>query len=126
MWIKIFLKGYGMVVINDALVYSRVHEKQLTQTGINIFHSDCSLMDNEIFDDLTEKSEKSNDFLFYYARYNAKYNNPEIALKCIKRAKEKKLFSVFNLLSIIFLILYGRIRPFLRKIYYKIFKKVKT
>lgn len=124
MWSKIFLAGYGIVFSNKKVVYSRVHDGQLTQRGIDIYHRDCESMSEYLIPILVEKTDKNNRFLYEYALNNAKYNTPKVWKKCLKVGKGKIRFG--ERISIRFMGLYGKIRPFIRKVYYKLVKKVKT
>lgn len=126
MWIKLFINKYELICSTDCDVLSRVHDKQLTQTGKSVFHKDCEYMGNLLIDDLAESSTKRYDFLYYFAVFNAKYNNPQVVKKYIKKGKQEKLFGLNKVLKLKLMCFYGKIRPSIRRIYYKIFKKVKT
>ena len=126
MWIKIFLNKYELVRSTDCDILSRVHDKQLTQTGKSVFHKDCQYMGDVLINDLAESSTKEYNFLYYYAKFNAKYNNPQVVKSYIKRGKQEKLFGLGKVLKLRIMTIYGKIRPLIRRIYYKIFKKVKT
>lgn len=124
MWSKIFLAGYGLVYSMEKVVYSRVHDGQLTQRGIDIYHRDCESMSEYLIPRLLEKTDGKNRFIYEYAKNNAKYNTPSVWKKCLKVSKKK--MSLGERISIRFTGLYGKIRPFIRKVYYKLVKKVKT
>lgn len=126
MWIKLFLNRYELVCSTGCDVLSRVHDKQLTQTGRSVFHKDCQYMGDVLISDLAESSTKEYNFLYYYAKFNAKYNNPQVVKQYITKGKEKKLIGLRKVLKFKLIMAYGRIRPLIRRIYYKIFKKVKT
>lgn len=126
MWIKIFLNEYDLIYVFEKGVMMRIHDKQLTQTGKEVFHKDCVYMGDMLLPLLLEKSTKEYNFLYYYTLYNAKYNNPKVVKVYIKVGKEKKLFGCKELLKLKAVGAYGKIRPLIRKIYYKLFKKVKT
>ena len=124
MWAKIFLAEYGIVYSTEKVVYSRVHDGQLTQRGIEIYHRDCEKMSEYLIPILGEKTDKHNRFLYEYAKNNAKYNTPKVWKKCLKVGKGK--ISLGERISVRVTGLYGKIRPFIRKVYYKLVKKVKT
>ena len=73
---------------------------------------------------LKEKTSSKCRFLYEYAKYNAKYNTPNVWKKCLKEGKTK--ISVFEKQSVRFVGFYGKIRPLIRRCYYKLVKRVKT
>ena len=125
MWAKIFLKGYSLIAVDQALVLSRIHEGQLTQTGRDLFYKECIDMGNIIIPEILS-SEKAPRLLAAFAKYNAKYNNFQVTKRCLKEGADKKILSCFEKIKIRCLTAYGKIRPLIRKIYYKLLLKVKT
>ena len=126
MWLRICFTGYSWVYSNEVGVLSRVHAQQVTQTRRDLFYTDYFKLGQRLIPELAEKSQKDNNFLFLYAKRCAKYNLSKNVKACVDLAKSKKLFSVGQRIQITFTALYGKIRPIIRKIYYKLFKKVKT
>ena len=57
------------------------------------------------------------------ASYHA---NVQIPIFLARAAKQKKLFTVGQKLQLRALLIYGGVRPLIRKVYYRIFKRVKT
>lgn len=126
MWMKIFLAGYSLVKTPGVHVCNRVHEGQLTQTGKALFHSDCEKMGQQIIPLLAQRASREHNFLMSYARYNAKYNNPSVVESILQSGKEKKLFTPKDVASIRALLTYGKVRPLIRKLYYRIIRNMKT
>lgn len=126
MWYQIFLKGYSLYRIDDVGVKSRVHDKQLTQTGRSIFKKDSLSICNMLIDDIVQKSDKEHNLIFYYLMNNAKYGNKEVVKIGIKKAKPLKKLSAAQRAKIRLFSIYGSVRPFIRKVYYRLFKHVKT
>jgi len=126
MWYKIFLQGFSLVFINYIGVLSRVHNNQLTQTGRSLFHSDCKKSSEFLIPTFNSVSKKENNILFLYAKYNARYNNAEIVDECILIGKDNRLFNIKHVLRLKVMKLYGAVRPTIRRIYHKLFNKVKT
>ncbi len=124
MWIKIFLKGYQLVYQNENDALMRIHNGQLTQRGIEIYHRDCEYMSDFLIPELSSVSNKRNPLLYLYAKHNAKYNTPKVWKNCIKQ--EKNNITFVQKVKIFIVSIYGKIRPLIRKIYYKLFKKVNT
>ena len=123
MWMKIFMKGYSLVYNDDKDVMSRIHGKQLTQTGRSLFQKDSKTIGELVIPDLTRLSTQDKNFLLFFAKRNAKNGNSSVVKDCIIAGKEKKLISPYQRMFLYILSLYGRIRPFIRKIYYKLFVK---
>ncbi len=126
MWWKIFLTGYNLVFCDYIGVHSRVHGKQLTQTGSALYHHDASYIGDIIADKFAQISDSDNNCLYVYAKGEAVHGNRSVLKKCITAAKEKKLFSAKDRITLCTFSLYGRVRPFIRKAYYKVFRNIKT
>lgn len=122
MWLKMILGGYGLVYSADKDAYMRVHSGQLTQRGIEIYHRDCEAMSEYLVPELIKISDKKNNLLYEYALYNAKYNTPAVWKKCVREGKG--LIGFFQKIGLWFTALYGAIRPFIRMVYLKVFKKI--
>ncbi len=126
MWCTMFLAGYKLVCSADADCLTRIHNGQLTQTGRALYHQNCEKMNETLLPMLSAVTTKQNKLLYYYGKSNAKYANKSVWKSTLKVGKEKKLLNAFERLSIRIIALYGGVRPLIRKIYYRVFKKVKT
>lgn len=124
MWLKVFLEEYSLVYTSEVAVESRVHAGQLTNTGIALFHKDSQRISEMLLPSLIQKSDKENNFLYMFACNNARYNNKTVVRDCLREGISEGLLSFGQEMKIRFLSLYGRIRPLIRKIYYKIVKRV--
>lgn len=126
MWYQIFLKNYDLYLVNEELVKSRVHEKQLTQTGRAVFKKDSKLIGELLSDTFLEKSTKKYQFIYYYLRDNAKYGNKEVVKAGKKKARKARKITIKQAVQLNLWSFYGFIRPIIRKIYYRLFRKMKT
>ena len=126
MWTHIFLNGASVRYIPDECVLSRIHAAQQTQTKRGLLRHDSLEIAKEIAHDLAKESEEKYPLLFAYAKRNATLNNKEAVTYAKAVAKEHKLFSVAQKISLFGVSLYGAVRPMLRRIYYRIFIKTKT
>jgi len=126
MWVNICLDGYKWIVSDELGVLSRVHDKQVTQTSRDLMFKDSYAYGKEIIPKLADISNLQNNFLFLYALNNAKYNVTSNVILSKKYMKKNNLISFKESLKIYCFLLYGKIRPFVRRVYYKLFKKVKT
>lgn len=126
LWIKIFLKHCNLVYSKDKLVYSRVHNQQVTQTKRDLFHSDSIYISKKLISDLANEADNKNNFYYLFAKHNAVYGINEITLNYIKENKKLKKLSKIDICKLYMFMMYGKIRPTIRKIYYKIFLNVNT
>lgn len=123
MWAKIFLNGYALVYKQDVDCIMRIHAGQLTQRGIEIYHRDCEYMSEYLLPEIVKIDDKKRRFLYAYAKYNAVHNTPSVWKACLKI---KGGLSFFARLKIRIFGFYGKLRPAVRKAYYRLFKRVKT
>lgn len=126
MWLKVCFAEYSWLYINNVGVLSRVHNNQVTQTRRDLFFKDSIALGKRLIPQLANISTKKDNYLYAYVKRCSKYGLKENVNCCFKEAKEKKLFSSACKLNIFFLGLYGKVRPIIRKIYYKMFKRVET
>lgn len=126
MWYRIFLKGYSLIYTDEIGVKNRIHDKQLTQTGRALFKKDSLAIGDMLLDEIIAKSDKTNKFIYYFLRNNAIYNNTGVVRNGLKKVKGKKKLSLSQRISLKWYVFYGGIRPVIRRMYYKIFRKVKT
>jgi glycosyltransferase involved in cell wall biosynthesis len=124
MWTKIFLNKIPLIYMQDALVLSRIHGGQLTQTGRQLFHKEAKLLAEMILSEILRNNEDLEELIYIVAKYNATYNNKDV-VKFILSDKRYKL-SLVNKFKIRIRNVYGSIRPFIRRVYYKFFLNVKT
>ena len=126
MWTKMFLKEYPLYCIPDICVKNRIHSKQLTQTGQAVFHRDCDRMSNVLIPKLLQISTKERNYILEYIRYNAKYKNFSVVRQACRSAKVLNLISVGQIGTVVIRCVYGLIRPVIRKIYYALFRRIRT
>lgn len=126
MWIRICLAKFNFLYSKKIGSYIRIHDGQLTQRGRDLFHKDCEKMSEELVPKLASISASQVDFLYAYALYNAKYATFLVVDKCLCEAKANAKFSPQKVIKIKVMSMYGKIRPAIRKLYYKIVKRVKT
>ena len=124
MWMNIFFKRYSLIYNSDEDVYSRIHGKQVTQTARDLFKKDSFEIANLVIPDLVSISSKNDNYLYLYAKRNAKFGNGDAVDACVDAAKPMKLFNIGHKLMLKLGLLYGEVRPLLRKIYYKLFVKL--
>ena len=124
MWYR-FCSCYSLVYSDYNGVLSRVHDKQLTKTGKTIFHSDCEKCSKLLIPLFISKSTRDLNLFYLYAIYNAKYKNPNIVKTCIAEGKKVHLLTKSQVLILKITSAYGNIRPYIRRVYHKLFNKVK-
>ena len=126
MWFRIFSEGYGVISIPDCCVMGRIHDKQLTQTGQAMFESDCEKISNDMIPTLIKLSTREYNFISAYAKYNAKYGNTAVVKKALNAARGANILHINDRIAIALLRAYGAVRPLIRKIYYAVFRRVRT
>lgn len=124
MWWNIFLNKYSLVFVDSVGVHSRVHSQQVTHTRADLYKHDAKYIGYFIPRKLGEMSTKENNCLFVYAKNEAIRGNRNNTEKCITISKDKALFSCIQKLILRFFEIVGFFRPIVRKLYYRIFKKV--
>lgn len=124
MWIEMFLNRMSLVYSEHVGVYNRIHATQVTQTRRDLFYKDSNELCSIILDRVVKESTKDYNFLYEYALYAAKYNNGKVVERCIVAGEQKSLLSFGQKLRIRVVLAYGRIRPWIRKVYYKVFKHI--
>ena len=125
MWVKILLCKYSLVYLPNSYVKNRVHNGQLTQRGRSVFYSDSYKICEYLYNDLKRANNKYN-FIFLISLKFAKHNCKDSLKFVLQNNKTDKVLSWSERLKIRMVAFYGSIRPFIRRMYYKFFKKVKT
>lgn len=126
MWLKFCFAGFSWVYHNDVGILSRVHNNQVTQTRRDLFYTDSYKLGKRLIPVLAEKSTSENNLLYSYALHCAKYNLGKNVSLCVGQLKDKKLYSCSQKILLNLTCCYGKLRPTIRKIYYKLFKNVNT
>lgn len=119
MWSKLLLSGCSIVYDPSVGVLSRIHEKQQTHRLRHLLEHDGLIIAEYIVPRLVDINHRRAVYLL--AKRNAKLNNRSVVNLCVDRGKIRG----FKRLVICMLLLYGRIRPMLRKIYYGFFRRIK-
>ena len=125
MWMKIFFAHYGLICDNDVGVYNRIHDKQLTQSGRELFHAESIRMGEIVIPQLSEH-DNGKKYLLSYALYNAKNGNRSVAQSCVEEGERRQQLTLRDKILIRMYVLYGIVRPQIRKIYYRLFRGIKT
>ena len=126
MWYEIFLKGYSLLCLDDALVRSRVHGRQLTQTGQGLFRIESEKNSTFLTRKFIQASDAEYNFLTLYLFSNAKYMRLKTVKKIVDLGKKSNLICGVENLKAYIICGYGKIRPIIRRIYYKIVRKMET
>ena len=126
MWIRLFMSGCSLICHNDAEVLSRVHAQQVTVTKKDLFLHDGSVVAGMLASELAQISTKEHAFLYAYAKTNAVHLNRVAVRKCVECGRESGAITTAHSLKLDLLCVYGMIRPQIRRIYYRIFKRAKT
>jgi len=124
--LQMCLNNNHFIYISDELVSSRIHSAQLSQLGRQLCHKEAIEIGRRVIKPLAHISNSKKNFLYFYAIDVAKYGNMQVAYQCIQEAETVQLFSLLDRIIVNFYILYGKIRPQIRKLYYALFRGFKT
>lgn len=126
MWFMIFSNKYSLVYVGENDVYGRIHGNQLTQRGRSLFKKESIEVCDKILPILLALSTQKDNFLYTYACMSAVYGNRSNVKKCIKLSAKKNLLTIRQKIILRLKSIYGCIRPAIRKVYYRIFRKIKV
>lgn len=126
MWWQLTLGGYGLAFCSYVGVHSRIHAKQLTQTGSKLYHHDAGYIGERLVSRFEGISGREHNFLYEYAKNEAIHGNRDTVSKCRKSAENRKLFGAKEKVLLDVLTVYGLVRPIIRKAYYKLFRNINT
>lgn len=122
MWYKMFLSGFSLRYTPEICVLQRTHKEQATQRGQSTFRKDCLYMNDYMMNALKKRS----DLFYSYTLYNAKHNVSDAVSACLREGKEQGLINLDKRFQVYFYLIYGRIRPLLKRIYYSIVLKLSS
>ena len=125
MWMNIFTQNYNLVYIDSLDVYGRVHEKQLTQTGRGLYKENTAAIAKKMTPVFDSISTPQFDFIYAYAKHIAFRGFGDILRYVIKNSSLGGHFN-FKQLQLRVMLIYGHIRPLIRRVYYTLFRKMKT
>lgn len=126
MWCKIFLNGFVLAYSNDVCVCNRIHNKQLTQTGKNFFYKDSCVIAKEVIPLILQNSKDKNRLLYFFIRRQAILNCAEAFYIGMQYANNFNIFPIYKKGMLYAIKFYGKIRPSIRRFYYRFFKGVIT
>ena len=123
---KIHLNGFKLAYNDDICVFNRVHNKQLTQTGQNLFYEDSRKISNEVVPMIIRNTKFRRKLLYLFVRRQAIWHCKEAFDFGMLKASEQHIFSLRQKIKLHIVMFYGKIRPTIRKVYYRISKGVVT
>jgi len=118
-WINFSLSGYSWKFSDYAGVRSRIHGKQLTLTGREVFFTDCAEWSEFIAEEMAKREENARPLCFNLAAYFARYGAKVAKKNTVKTGKKYGVLTIGDRIKLTFVGLYGSIRPTIRKLYYK-------
>ena len=125
MWYRIFFAGYKLISEDKGNVMYRLHEAQTSQTRKDLFKHDSLCLAKEVVPKLIESCEGKRELVYNYAVRNAKLNNKPVVSFCLDIAKKEHLLGIGKRMKIALYSFCGRFRGLAKKIYYKLFLRVK-
>lgn len=126
MWYRVFLADYQLYVVRDIGVLSRVHSQQQTQTGRSRYRADSLKICNEVLPGFLSISSRKKNLVLLYAMHHAMRGNKDVVNACRSAMRAEGLYSPLCALRLKAMQIYGGIRPMFRRLYYRLFRKIKT
>ena len=126
MWTKLFLSELPIVQSSNKSVSGRVHSQQVTQISRNLFINEADKMCLDLFGEINKASSTDYNFVYEYAKYCAKYNLKKAFDFYFKQLKKNKSVGLINTIKLKTIYIYGSIRHIIRKIYFMLFRHMKT
>lgn len=126
MWNKMFFNKFSVLKIPDVCVMSRIHSNQLTQTGQSLLKTEMKMVSDYMISEYLKISTRENNYIKAYALDCAKNNIKSNFKKAIKATQGSGLITTFDKIEIFMMHGYGKVRPFIRRLYYRLFRNIKT
>lgn len=126
MWNKMFFNKFSILKTPDICVMSRIHGNQLTQTGQSLLKQEMEKVSDYMITEYLKVSTKENNFIKFYALDSAKNAIKTNVVKVIKETQGTGLITLFDKIEIFIMYCYGKVRPLIRKLYYRFFRNIKT
>ena len=124
MWMKMFLNQYDLVYSPTVGTSIRIHGGQLTQRGRDIYRQDIRVVGDKVITDMERLGSKTFNFLHLFAVDNAVLGNAELVKICLNK---DRFSSSLEKMKVMLMLYYGiNVRPFARRVYYRVFKNTKT
>lgn len=123
MWTEFFLHGYSIVYSEYKGVFSRIHGAQQTQTKRYLYEAESLEMAKIVVPRMIAMKGKC---LYYFIKEHAKYQNTLAVQFCMECDSKTPTITFAQKIKLKVVIAYSKIRPFIRRIYYKMFLKTKT
>lgn len=119
MWSKLLFSECSIVYEAEIGVWSRIHANQQTHKSRHLLEHDGLIIAEYIVPRLVVAEH--GDGVYMLAKRNAKLNNKSVVKLCVEEGK----LTGFRYVTLQTLLLYGKVRPTIRKMYYKLFRKIK-
>ena len=126
MWYRFLFGGVDFVCNTaEAGVLSRVHENQTTVTGKHLLMADYDIAETKIVKKLTEMDNEDSELLKNFMFSCCRRNSSKARKLAYYESKKKGILNVSDKFKYCYMTLYGKLRPLLVKIYYKMFFNIK-
>jgi glycosyltransferase involved in cell wall biosynthesis len=126
MWMNIFMHDCDLVYAPLEGVRMRVHEQQFTNRGKALYAKESYAVCERVLPYLLEHSTRENNYLYTFAYDTGVHGNKSSVRLCLRDGRARGVLTASQRLKLRWVMLYGDIRPFLRKVYYRVFKGVRV
>ena len=114
MWFSIFLKDYSLISDNKKNVFNRIHNRQVSQTRKDLFEHDSLVLAKTLVEPLAKLDTQ---ILYQYIKRMTKYQCHAAVKYMIGYANNKELFVFNKRIKLSLLIIWGKLRSRLVKLY---------
>ena len=126
MWYTFFFHGFRLIFDGKTNVMYRLHGAQTSRNRHDLFEHDAVYIAEKVAPELAKLGGDSNELLYLYARKMAKYDCPLVVRTMRQAAPEGHPFTLLQNVNVDIQLLYSKVRGLVKKIYYRVFLKVKV
>ena len=126
MWMNIFMHDCNLIYAPFEGVRMRVHEQQFTNRGKSLYAKESYLVCQRVLPYLLTHSNNQRNYLYAFAYSTGVHGNKTSVELCLREGKERRVLTASQRLKLRWVMFYGKIRPFLRRVYYRVFRGVKV
>ena len=119
MWMNIFLAQYDLIFTSYIGVLGRIHKKQVTLTRRDLYEKDTEYIAREKLCTFAEISRGKQNFLYMYAKRLAIRGQGKCVALYSEYGKKHGILPWNICLKIKMFLIYGRIRPLIKRVYYR-------
>ena len=122
-WHRLILNGCIFVCTNQMLVKTRIHNRQVSVTSVDLYKTENEIFAKDYVNTLVSNLAQYRPLFDVYADIAARENNSHIILQALRQAPVGRWYRMKKYVKLLYYFLYGRILSGLKKAYKAIFFK---